>query len=76
METQSLTTEVYFKVVNWLLKPENKIFAYPELPPGHCDQFGIKYTVTDLKLDYSESNINNSISFKSNPPLKDYALAM
>ena len=69
METQSLTTEVYFKVVNWLLKPENKISAYPELPPGHCDQFGIKYTVTDLKLDYSESNIFKIIALVLNPTL-------
>ena len=35
LDQQSPKTEVYFKVVNWFLKPENKIFAHPELPPGH-----------------------------------------
>ena len=78
LESQSLTTEVYFKVVDWSLKPENKIFALPELPPGHCKQFGIKVYCDRLegKLFLKQHLQNSSISLKSNLPIKDYALVM
>ena len=78
LESQSSTTEVCFKVVNRCLKPENKIFAHPELPPGHCDQFGIKVYCDrlEIKLFLKQHLQNSSISFKSNLPIKDYALAI
>ena len=77
-QSHSPTTEVYFKVVDWFLKPENKTFAHPELPPVHCDQFGVKVYCDrlEIKLFLKQHLQNSSISFKSNLPIKDYALAM
>ena len=70
--------KVYFKDVDWFLKPKNKTFAHSEFPPVYFDQFGVKVYCDrlEIKIFLKQHLQNSSISFKFNLPIKEYALTM